>query len=195
MAQQNQTRIEHSMLGNATPAVLANVGVPVSLYRTRVINTEHIADDELVEYKVRFTNWTISQLEEQFSSMTNWDRSLTDQPFRTIIRTLAIALEWPPQRVAAAMPMGHITEYQLAVHAALQLALGADPKKVAKALNETLGQVTQEDPKATETFSVNLDDSPSSTFGSDGSGAVETQTSSGPAHQAKSEQSSTPWPM
>jgi hypothetical protein len=184
-----------SMLGSATPAVLANVGVPVSLYRTRVVNTEHIADkDDLVEYQVRFTNWTISQLEEQFSSMTNWDRSLTDQPFRTIIRTLAIALEWPPQRVAAAMPMGHITEYQLAVHAALQLALGADPKKVAKALNDTMGQETTEE-NAPQTFSANLGDSPSSTFGSGGSETVETQTTSGSEAQDKSTPSSTPWPM
>lgn len=184
-----------SMLGSATPAVLANVGVPVSLYRTRVVNTEHIADkDDLVEYQVRFTNWTISQLEEQFSSMTNWDRSLTDQPFRTIIRTLAIALEWPPQRVAAAMPMGHITEYQLAVHAALQLALGADPKKVAKALNDTMGQETTEE-NAPQLFSENLTDSRSSTSGSGGSETVATPTSSGSEAQDKSTQSSTPWPM
>lgn len=189
----SQQYMQGSMLGSCTPAVLANVGVPVSLYRTKVVNTEHVAEDELVEYQIRFTNWSISQLEEQFSSMTNWDRSLTDQPFRTIIRTLAIALSWPPQRVAAAMPMGHITEYQLAVHAALQLSLGADPKKVAKALNETLGQETTEE-TATATFSQNLGDSPSSTSGSPGSGMVETPMTSGNEAQVRSEPSSNPWP-
>lgn len=193
MAQEPKDRIEGSMLGNTTPAVLANVGVPVSLYQTRVINTEHVASDELVEHKLRFTNWTISQLEEQFASMTNWDRSLTDQPFRTIIRTLAIALEWPPQRVAAAMPMGHIVEYQLAVHAALQLALGADPKKVSRVLNDTLGQgVTEE--TASGAFSEKMSDSPSSTSGSLGSGTGETQTNSGDEALAKSAPSSNPWP-
>lgn len=194
MAQEPQDRINGSLLGATTPAVLANVGVPVSLYRTKVINTEHIASDELVEMKVRFTNWTISQLEEQFSSMTKWDQSLTDQPFRTIIRTLAIALEWPPQRVAAAMPMGHITEYQLAVHAALQLALGADPKKVSKALNETLGQETTEE-TATGVFSEKMTDSPSSTSGPFGSETDATPTTSGDDLQVKSAPSSTPWPM
>jgi hypothetical protein len=162
-----------------SPEVLKNEGIATKFYavtaQTNVKTGEvSYAPDktQIVEMKVRFTNWHLHLLEDQFSTLANYTEIVIKRPYGTCIKSFSIIFGWDEQRTAAAMFEDNIAWYCAALTYAFQLSLGTDPKvmndiieayvesmqepkEVPKEITTALMQVAQPAPTA-ENSSQNL---------------------------------------
>lgn len=190
-----------SLISQTSPDVLANKGVPIELRMTRSDGqATYVAHPSATDtYYVRLTNWRLKLLEDQYGSLSAWEKALDEKLFSTLMSTLALALGdgWTEQRVGEAMLQGRFKDYRLAIAAAYGIALGRDPKDVLKAMKAAEGDQypEMEPPRATETpaSSTTTDVSAGPTSGLDGWGTVIEPTSSGTSPSDSSSPSSNQW--
>lgn len=189
-----------SLISQTSPDVLANKGVPIELRLTRSDGqATYVAHPSATDtYYVRLTNWRLKLLEDQYGSLSAWEKALEEKLFGTLMSTMALMLGdgWTEQRIGEAMLQGRLKDYRLAVAAAYGIALGRDPKEVLKAMTIAEGDQYPETPPVTPTVpdsSATTDASAGLTSGPDGWGTVIEGTSSGTSPSDSSSPSSNPW--
>lgn len=128
-----------------SPIVLKNKGVPITL--AKVNKTENI-DEFTREYddvgepvtesvNIRFTNNVISEIEEFYGSLEQWQERLEKQPVSTLRQTLAFSLRRHVSSVGEAMLEGENMQYSNAVGIAWAIANGVDPIVASRMLKQS----------------------------------------------------------
>jgi len=129
-----------SVIGNASPQVLKNKGIPVKIHK--VVKDEggvwqRITDPDtgeavLLDVWMQITNDVLADIEERWGSLEQWQEILSKKPFSVVGATMALILGYQGadgldyRRAGRAMVDGGISDYANAIGVAVQLANGAD---------------------------------------------------------------------
>lgn len=164
-----------SVLGNASPQVLKNKGVPVAIHpvakdeagQWQRIGTGSDDDSGLVTVWLQITNDVLADIEERWGSLQDWQEALEKKPFSVVGTTIALVLGYwdggnpDYKRAGKAMVDGGISDYANGIGVAVQLANGMDAvgagedlaagkKAAAKARDEQARQVAEQRAKRDE---------------------------------------------
>ena len=171
-----------------SPLVLKNKGVPCLFAKTnktgpseedwaRVVNEEGEPITEVIH--VRFTNNSISDIEELFGNLEKWQETLEQKPYTTLRQTLAFVMKRSLYDVGEAMLDGEIVTYSNVIGTAWSIANGVDPILASRMLSQTIALAEENKKQLTENLAKAL---PDLQTGNSGSG-------SGPKRVARSKNS------
>lgn len=128
-----------------SPIVLKNKGIPITLAQVSRVGT---SDDYVREYddvgepltesvNIRFTNNVISEIEEFYGSLEQWQERLEKQPISTLRQTIAFAIRRHVTAVGEGMLEGENMQYSNAIGIAWAIANGVDPTVASKMLKQS----------------------------------------------------------
>jgi hypothetical protein len=130
-----------------TPLVLKNKGVPCLFAKTTRTGTNEqdwgrVTNDDgepvIETIHVKFTNNSISDIEEMFDGLEKWQEAIEQKPYNTIRQTLATAMKRSIYDIGEAMLDGEIVTYSNVVGTAWSIANGVDPIVASRMLSQTL---------------------------------------------------------
>lgn len=164
------------------PAVLRNRGVPV-LVHVLARDAEHRlavpyqrtfdeADEPILETRwIQFTNAVLADIEARWGDTDSWQGALSDNPYRTLAETLAIAFgEWhtdeaggpptPDVRLVGTMMRDGIdsTAYSTAILGAYLLSQGVEPERVGESLRREYAKAAETAHRIAEVLATSLDE-------------------------------------
>jgi len=125
--------------------VLKNRGIPVLVHQVepdangvrynRVYTSDDLNAEPVLETMfIKFTNLSLSDVEEQWGDLDEWEKALDDKPFLTMVKTLAIMWECTTQESGKRMIDDAIDDYATAVGAAILMANGIEGDAVVRVL-------------------------------------------------------------
>lgn len=125
--------------------VLKNRGIPVLVHQVEpdpngvrynrvYTSTDLDAEPVLETLFVKFTNLSLSDVEEQWGDLDEWEKAIDDKPFLTMVKTLAIMWECTTQESGKRMIDDAIDDYSTAVGAAILMANGIEGDAVVRVL-------------------------------------------------------------
>lgn len=127
-----------------TPIVLKNKGINVTVASVKQIDPttwERTYDEvgEIVKETVfiRFSNNIISDIEEHWGSLDDWQQTLEARPISTIRKTLSFCLKKPIEAIGEMMIEGDTIHYSNAIGVAWAIANGVDPTVASRMLKQS----------------------------------------------------------
>lgn len=125
--------------------VLKNRGIPVSVHRLVVDEngdfkrplerTLDSADEPVFDERyVRLTNLVLSDIEEHFGDLDQWQQKLAENPFRATVDTLALVWDLDRRVTGQMMVDGTLDDYSTALGASFMMANGSSAEDVGKVL-------------------------------------------------------------
>lgn len=158
-----------------SPVILKNKGVPCEFAKTvkngpgeqdwvRVTNDDGEVVTEVIH--IRFTNNSISDIEEYFGSLEKWQETLEERPYNTMRQTIAFVLRRPIHDIGEAMLDGQIVTYSNVIGTAWSIANGVDPITASRMLSQTL-ELAEENKRRLEEGLTKALGADSGTSGSD----------------------------
>lgn len=131
-----------------TPTILKNKGILCQFAKTRKTGSNEsdwaeVLDEseELVKetISIRFTNNSISAIEEHYNGLEAWQDALEKKPYNTMRQTLAYVLNRNIFDMGEAMLDGEIVTYSNVIGTAWSIANGLDPDVAGRMLAQALG--------------------------------------------------------
>lgn len=159
-----------------TPLVLKNKGVPCLFAKTTKTGpaeedwtrqTTEEGEPITETIHVRFTNNSISDIEEFFGNLEKWQESLEQKPYNTLRQTLAFALKRSIYDIGEAMLDGEIVGYSNVIGTAWSIANGVDPIVASRMLSQTIALAEENKKRLAESLAQALPDLQTGNSGSD----------------------------
>jgi hypothetical protein len=134
--------------------VLKNRGIPVLVHQVepdpngvqwhRVFTSDAPEADPVLETRfIKFTNLSLSDVEEKWGDTDEWEKALEAKPFHTMVATLAIMWECTRQEAGKRMIDDAIDDYSTAVGAAILMANGIEGDAVVRVLKSGVSSARQ----------------------------------------------------
>lgn len=149
-----------------TPTVLKNKGIPCTFAKTKKFGQDErdwekvIGEDgEIVTetINIRFTNNSISDIEEHFGSLEKWQETLEQKPYNTIRQTFSYVLRRNLYDVGEAMLEGELVTYSNVIGVSWSIANGVDPITASRMLSQTLALAEENKKRLAENMAQAMD--------------------------------------
>lgn len=124
-------------------AVLKNKGIPAKVHKVTaspdLTRWERVYDPDSAEpvlemVYIQFTNLALSDIEERFGSMDDWEAALGSTPYKALVDTLSIVWEVDRRQAGKMMLDDGVDDYSSAIGAAFMLSQGSEVDAVVRVL-------------------------------------------------------------
>lgn len=131
-----------------TPTILKNKGILCQFAKTQKTGSNESDWAEMLDeneeviketISIRFTNNSISSIEEHYNGLEAWQDALDKKPYNTMRQTLAYVLNRNLYDMGEAMLDGEIVTYSNVIGTAWSIANGLDPEVASRMLAQALG--------------------------------------------------------